>query len=89
MQRQSFGKKISTTLTARGEFALILATMAAGAGLDERLPPFIAGYVLVLAVLSPLAAGRSHWLARVLPGGRGRGGDGDSDAGAGKLAVPA
>ncbi|MFE7357866.1 cation:proton antiporter [Streptomyces sp. NPDC057543] len=87
-----FGKQaaanISTTLTARGEFALILATMAAGAGLDERLPPFIAGYVLVLAVLSPLAAGRSHWLARVLPGGRG-GRDSDSDSGAGKLAVPA
>ncbi|MGC4946284.1 cation:proton antiporter [Streptomyces sp. DT224] len=59
---------ISTTLVARGEFALILATMAAGAGLDERLSPFIAGYVLVLAVLAPLAAGRSHWLARLLPG---------------------
>ncbi|MZD05558.1 cation/H(+) antiporter [Streptomyces sp. SID5785] len=58
---------VSTTLLARGEFALILATMAAGAGLDERLSPFIAGYVLVLAVLAPLAAGRSHWLARVLP----------------------
>ncbi|MCM2414094.1 cation:proton antiporter [Streptomyces sp. RKAG290] len=61
---------IATTLVARGEFALILATMAAGAGLDERLAPFIAGYVLVLAVLAPLAAGRSHWLARFLPGGR-------------------
>ncbi|MGP3752445.1 monovalent cation:H+ antiporter-2, CPA2 family [Streptomyces sp. LamerLS-316] len=61
---------ISTTLMARGEFALILATMAAGAGLDERLSPFIAGYVLVLAVLAPLAAGRSTWLARILPGGR-------------------
>ena len=64
------GANISTTLLARGEFALILATMAAGAGLDERLSPFIAGYVLVLAVLAPLAAGRSHWLARILPGGR-------------------
>ncbi|MEU1487325.1 cation:proton antiporter [Streptomyces sp. NPDC005752] len=72
----SFGPKatanVSTTLLARGEFALILATMAAGAGLDERLSPFIAGYVLLLAVLSPLAAGRSHWLARILPGGRAR-----------------
>jgi CPA2 family monovalent cation:H+ antiporter-2 len=58
---------VSTTLLARGEFALILATMAAGAGLDERLSPFIAGYVLVMAVLGPLAAGRSHWLARVMP----------------------
>ncbi|MGW1294938.1 cation:proton antiporter [Streptomyces sp. NPDC002533] len=70
----SFGAQatsnIATTLVARGEFALILATMAAAAGLDQRLSPFIAGYVLLLAVLAPLAAGRSHWLARILPGGR-------------------
>ncbi|MFI2081770.1 cation:proton antiporter [Streptomyces rubiginosohelvolus] len=70
----SFGAQatsnIATTLVARGEFALILATMAAAAGLDERLSPFIAGYVLLLAVLAPLAAGRSRWLARILPGGR-------------------
>ena len=67
-----FGPKpsanIATTLLARGEFALILATMAATADLDERLSPFIAGYVLILAVIAPLAAGRSHWLARILPG---------------------
>lgn len=43
--------------------------MAAVAGLDARLSPFIAGYVLVLAVLGPLAAGRAEWLARALPGG--------------------
>ncbi|MDT0305977.1 cation:proton antiporter [Streptomyces sp. DSM 44917] len=60
---------VATTLLARGEFALILATMAAAAGLDARLSPFIAGYVLVLAVVAPLVAGRSHWLARILPGG--------------------
>ncbi|MFI5754696.1 cation:proton antiporter [Streptomyces sp. NPDC051569] len=73
---------ISTTLLARGEFALILATMAAGAGLDKRLAPFIAGYVLLLAVLGPLAAGRSHWLARILPGGARR--DGDDTGGSGE-----
>ncbi|MFD9721340.1 cation:proton antiporter [Streptomyces sp. NPDC059076] len=61
---------ISTTLLARGEFALILATMAAAAGLDDRLSPFIAGYVLVLAVLAPMVAGRSHLLARFLPKAR-------------------
>ncbi|MBM7439148.1 cation:proton antiporter [Streptomyces sp. HB132] len=79
-----FGPKatanVSTTLLARGEFALILATMAAGAGLDERLSPFIAGYVLLLAVLSPLAAGRSHWLARILPGGRTRDQEAEKEA---------
>ncbi|UCM91682.1 cation:proton antiporter [Streptomyces marincola] len=61
---------VATTLLARGEFALILATMAAAAGLDARLSPFIAGYVLILAVVAPLVAGRSHWLARLLPGGK-------------------
>ncbi|MEU0164722.1 cation:proton antiporter [Streptomyces iakyrus] len=62
--------EIATTLVARGEFALILAAMAAGAGLDTRLAPFIAGYVLVLAVLGPIAAGRAHLLARALRAGQ-------------------
>ncbi|MEU6374993.1 cation:proton antiporter [Streptomyces sp. NPDC046909] len=57
---------IATTLVARGEFALILAAMATSAGLDARLGPFIAGYVLVLAVLGPVLAGRAHLLARAL-----------------------
>ncbi|MET9394124.1 cation:proton antiporter [Streptomyces sp. NPDC006624] len=63
--------EIATTLVARGEFALILAAMAASAGLDDRLAPFIAGYVLVLAVLGPIAAGRAHLLARALTVGQG------------------
>jgi CPA2 family monovalent cation:H+ antiporter-2 len=62
--------EIATTLVARGEFALILAAMATGAGLDARLAPFIAGYVLVLAVLGPIAAGRAHLLARALRAGQ-------------------
>ncbi|MDV6290694.1 cation:proton antiporter [Streptomyces sp. UP1A-1] len=62
--------EIATTLVARGEFALILAAMAAGAGLDARLAPFIAGYVLVLAVLGPIVAGRAHVLARLAAGRR-------------------
>ncbi|MFI8219163.1 cation:proton antiporter [Streptomyces sp. NPDC085932] len=62
--------EIATTLVARGEFALILAAMAATAGLDPRLAPFIAGYVLVLAVLGPIAAGRAQLLARALRAGR-------------------
>ncbi|WP_240965151.1 cation:proton antiporter [Streptomyces zingiberis] len=60
--------RIATTLLARGEFALILAAMAAGAGLDARLSPFIAGYVLVLAVLGPIVAARSDLLERALLG---------------------
>ncbi|MFH8371275.1 cation:proton antiporter [Streptomyces sp. NPDC018031] len=62
--------EIATTLLARGEFALILAAMAAGAGLDDRLAPFIAGYVLVLAVLGPVVAGRAHLLAGALEAAR-------------------
>jgi monovalent cation:H+ antiporter-2, CPA2 family len=57
---------IATTLLARGEFALILAAIAATAGLDQRLAPFIAGYVLILAILGPIVAGHSRWLARGL-----------------------
>ncbi|MEU1800042.1 cation:proton antiporter [Streptomyces sp. NPDC019937] len=62
--------EIATTLLARGEFALILASMATSAGLDARLAPFIAGYVLVLAVLGPVVAGRAHLLARGLRSAR-------------------
>ncbi|MGV9284385.1 cation:proton antiporter [Streptomyces sp. NPDC003730] len=83
--------EIATTLVARGEFALILAAMAAGAGLDARLAPFIAGYVLVLAVLGPVVAGRAHLLAgvlravgRLLPGGTEQG----AAAGGGTNAEP-
>jgi len=57
---------IATTLLARGEFALILAAIAASVGLDSRLSSFTAGYVLVLAVLGPVVASRAHWLARTL-----------------------
>ncbi|MFJ6071265.1 cation:proton antiporter [Streptomyces sp. NPDC093065] len=95
--------EIATTLVARGEFALILAAMAAGAGLDARLAPFIAGYVLVLAVLGPVVAGRAHVLAgalraagRLLPGttapveapGDGAGG-GQTEADGRRVPVPA
>ena len=58
---------IGLTILGRGEFSLILATLAVTAGLDERLGPFIAAYVLVLAVLGPLLATRSRSLARLLP----------------------
>ncbi|TGN79107.1 cation/H(+) antiporter [Streptomyces bauhiniae] len=57
---------IATTLVARGEFALILGAMAVSAGLDGRLSSFIAGYVLVLAILGPVIAKRADLLARAL-----------------------
>jgi CPA2 family monovalent cation:H+ antiporter-2 len=58
---------IGLTVLPRGEFSLVLATLALAAGLDQRLASFAAGYVLVLAVIGPLAATRSGSLARVLP----------------------
>jgi CPA2 family monovalent cation:H+ antiporter-2 len=58
---------IGTTILARGEFSLILVALAAAAGLDARLGPFVAGYVLVLAIAGPLLASRSGGVARVIP----------------------
>ncbi|GAA3948919.1 cation:proton antiporter [Actinomadura viridis] len=58
---------VALTVLSRGEFALVLATMAAAAGLDPRLAPFIAGYVLILAVAGPLLSLRSERLGRMLP----------------------
>jgi CPA2 family monovalent cation:H+ antiporter-2 len=55
------------TLLGRGEFSLIMATFAAAAGLDQRIGPFVALYVLVLAVMAPLLASSSDKLARLLP----------------------
>lgn len=63
---------IGMTVLARGEFALVLAAMAASAGLDPRLTAFVAGYVLVLAILGPLAASHSRKLAGMLPSARPR-----------------
>jgi CPA2 family monovalent cation:H+ antiporter-2 len=55
------------TVMARGEFALILVALAVSARLDERLVPFVGGYVLVLAVLSPLLAAQSRHVAALIP----------------------
>jgi CPA2 family monovalent cation:H+ antiporter-2 len=54
-------------LVSRGEFELILASLAVAAGLDERVAPCAALYVLVLSILSPLASARSDLLAALLP----------------------
>jgi CPA2 family monovalent cation:H+ antiporter-2 len=58
---------IAFSVVARGEFALILVVLATDAGLDARLAPFAAVYVLSLAVISPLLASRSDVLARIIP----------------------
>ena len=48
------GLNVSAMLQNRGEFALILATLAAAAGLDERLTPFAGLYILIMAVIGPI-----------------------------------
>ncbi|BCB87764.1 cation:proton antiporter [Phytohabitans suffuscus] len=61
---------IGLTVLTRGEFSLILGSLAVAAGLDSRIAPFVAGYVLVLAVIGPLAVLRSEKLAGIFPGRR-------------------
>jgi CPA2 family monovalent cation:H+ antiporter-2 len=64
---QRGASNVGLTVLGRGEFSLILATLALGAGLDERVGPFIAVYVLILAVLAPILAANSQMLARIIP----------------------
>jgi CPA2 family monovalent cation:H+ antiporter-2 len=58
---------VGLTILGRGEFSLILATLAIAAGLDPRIGPFVALYVLILAIVSPLLAAQSQVLARRVP----------------------
>jgi CPA2 family monovalent cation:H+ antiporter-2 len=48
------GLRAGMSLVARGEFSIVIAGM--GAGLDQRLGPLAAAYVLFLAVLGPILA---------------------------------
>ncbi len=62
------GLNVSAMLTNRGEFALILATLAAAAGLDPRLTPFAGLYVLAMAIIGPIIAVNSERIGtRVFP----------------------
>ncbi|HEY0260057.1 MAG TPA: cation:proton antiporter [Lacisediminihabitans sp.] len=54
------GLNASAMLQNRGEFALILATLATGAGLDARLTPFAGLYVLIMAIVGPVLAVNSE-----------------------------
>ena len=54
-------------LVSRGEFELILASLAVAAGLDSRVAPFAALYVLAHSILSPVMSARSSVLAGWIP----------------------
>ena len=60
------GLNVSAMLQNRGEFALILATLAVGAGLDARLTPFAGLYVLCMAIIGPIIAVNSEKIAGVI-----------------------
>jgi monovalent cation:H+ antiporter-2, CPA2 family len=53
---------IGLTITSRGEFSIILAKLAMAGGLLPILQPFIALYVLILALLGPLLTKESRWI---------------------------
>ncbi|WP_291053290.1 cation:proton antiporter [Herbiconiux sp.] len=61
---------INTTaiLQNRGEFALILATLALAAGLDSRIQPFAGLYVLIMAIIGPVLAVNSERIGAVVLG---------------------
>lgn len=60
------GFNAAAMLLNRGEFALILATLAIGAGLDPRLQPFAGLYVLTMAIIGPLLAVNSERIGTLL-----------------------
>src|SRR6478735_6719852 len=62
------GLNVSSILQNRGEFALILATLATAAGLDPRLTPFAGLYVLTMSLIGPVLAVNSERMGRALFG---------------------
>ncbi len=54
------GFNVAFTVIARGEFAVIVASIAVAAGTNELLPAFAALYVLVLSFISPVLAKNSR-----------------------------
>ncbi|HEY5319814.1 MAG TPA: cation:proton antiporter, partial [Galbitalea sp.] len=60
------GLGIGIILQNRGEFALILATLASAAGLDARLTPFAGLYVLIMAIIGPVLTVNSEHITAAL-----------------------
>ncbi|MET0807066.1 MAG: cation:proton antiporter [Lacisediminihabitans sp.] len=60
------GFNASAMLQNRGEFVLILATLATAAGLDSRLTPFAGLYVLIMSIVGPVLAANSEKVGAIL-----------------------
>jgi len=65
-----YGLGIGLILQNRGEFALILATLATAAGLDPRLTPFAGLYVPVMSIVGPVLTVNSERITDLLFRGR-------------------
>jgi CPA2 family monovalent cation:H+ antiporter-2 len=50
------GLKAGAALVARGEFSIVIAGLGVSAGLEPRLGPLSAAYVLLLAIVGPILA---------------------------------
>lgn len=59
---------VGLTVVSRGEFSIVVASLAAAGGLMQVVQPFAALYVLILAILGPLLTRQSHAISRVLFG---------------------
>lgn len=57
---------IGLTIVSRGEFSIIVANVGLAANLDEKLQPFAALYVLILAIMGPLLTKESKTIYKGL-----------------------
>ncbi|MBT8201893.1 MAG: cation:proton antiporter [Acidimicrobiia bacterium] len=62
--------RAGTTLIARGEFSIVIASLAVGLDEQSELATLAAAYVLLTAVVGPLLAKNSDLIDALLPGGR-------------------
>ena len=58
--------RAGATLIARGEFSIVIAGLAVASGIEPALGPLAAAYVLVLAIIGPVAARFSDDVGRRL-----------------------
>jgi CPA2 family monovalent cation:H+ antiporter-2 len=64
---QTWGRRrAAALLIARGEFSIVIAELALTAGLDDRIGPLAAAYVLIMAIAGPVAVRLVQW-RRVRP----------------------
>lgn len=59
-------RRAAALLIARGEFSIVIAELALSAGLDDRIGPLAAAYVLIMAITGPVAVRLVQW-RRVRP----------------------